>query len=64
MTSTILYVPLAEGDLEIRIELTAREYNGIDSDPSVTERQPTASELFAAVKAFSGSLPFCLHSTL
>lgn len=47
MKSTTLYVPI-HPDVEIRVELTARFRNGIDSDPRVIERPPAMSEIFEA----------------
>lgn len=42
-----LYIPIPP-DVEIRLEITARFRNGIDSDPQVIERQPTLHEIFTA----------------
>ena len=48
-----LYVSIST-DIELEVVVTAREYNGIDSDPRVRLRQPTLEELqgcLADVKA-------------
>jgi hypothetical protein len=51
---TVLYIPIAP-HVEIKVEVTARFRNGIDSDPRVLERQPTLPEIFdAAAKIVPG----------
>ena len=61
--STIIYIPLT-ADLELKLEITAREYNGIASDPRVRERQPTLSELSAAALTLQNFRHFTLAPSL
>ena len=45
MKETILYISLSP-DVEIRLSLQARFFNGIDSDPRTLTREPSLSEIF------------------
>lgn len=49
---TTLYVPLGP-DLEIRITLQARQYNGIASDPRTIVRDCSVTEALRALKAIA-----------
>ena len=43
-----LYLPLGE-DVEIRIELQTRFYNGIHSDPRTLTREPSLPEVYTLI---------------
>lgn len=46
---TVLHLPLGS-DSEARITLAVREYDGIASDPGITEREPTLTETFEILR--------------
>ena len=50
MKTTILYLPL-EADVEIKITLQARFFNGISSDPGTLTREPSLTEIYAVGRA-------------
>lgn len=44
-----LYIPLT-ADVEMQVSFTAREFDGIASDPHTRLRTPTLAEMMAAVR--------------
>ena len=55
-----LYIPLS-ADLEIQVTVSAREANGIDTDPGVIERAATAEEALRACRLLAASLAGVHH---
>lgn len=46
-----LYLPLS-ADVELKITVQARFFNGINSDPKTLTREPSMTEMFALRDAF------------
>ena len=62
---TTIYQPLSP-DVELKLTLQIRYYNGIDSDPRVITREPTLPEILkaAALLRPGGSMSYSLTPTL
>ena len=61
--TTVLYLPL-DADVEIKITLQARFFNGISSDPRTLARQPSLTEIYAAGRALLDGPRLSEKSTL
>ena len=62
---TTIFQPLSR-DVEMKLTLQIRYYNGIDSDPRVITREPTLSEILAVAAKLrpGGNLDFSATPTL
>ena len=60
-----IYQPLSP-DVELRLDMTIRYYNGIDSDPRVILREPTLAEVLAAAAKLrpGGNTDFSMTPTV
>lgn len=62
---TTIYQPLSP-DVELKLSMEIRYYNGIDSDPRVITREPTLAEILRAAALIrpGGNMTYSLQPTL